>query len=144
MSEPQPGAQYVCGFLFSEDRKTIALIRKRRPREQLGKWNGIGGKCEYLEHPKDAMNREFREETGVDVPRDDWTRFCYYADERGHYIHFFVAFSDKVFMCSTVTDEQILVGQKDAFDWDEAMPNLAWLIMMAMQNPLQYYRVIEE
>ena len=35
---------YACGFLFSQDRTRVVLIRKRRPAWQAGKLNGVGGK----------------------------------------------------------------------------------------------------
>ena len=38
--------EYVCGFLFSPDRKKVLLIRKRRPAWQAGKLNGVGGKVD--------------------------------------------------------------------------------------------------
>ena len=34
---------YACGFLFSDDRRHVVLIRKRRPAWQAGKLNGVGG-----------------------------------------------------------------------------------------------------
>ena len=62
---------YACGFLFSEDRQRVLLIRKARPAWQAGKLNGIGGKLESGETPYDAQRREFREEAGTDIA--DWT-----------------------------------------------------------------------
>lgn len=62
--------EYACGFLFSEDRSRVLLIRKRRPAWQAGKLNGVGGKIEPGETPLQAMRREFREEAGVDIA--DW------------------------------------------------------------------------
>ena len=65
---------YVAGFLFSEGLTTIALIEKQKPTWQKGKHNAIGGKIEPNETADEAMRREFREETGFDVP--NWTMFC--------------------------------------------------------------------
>lgn len=57
--------RYVVGFLFSDDRKQVALIHKRRPGWQAGRLNGVGGKIESGETPAAAMHREFAEEAGV-------------------------------------------------------------------------------
>jgi 8-oxo-dGTP diphosphatase len=35
-----------------------------------GKWNGLGGKCEADESPREAAKREFHEEAGLDLPED--------------------------------------------------------------------------
>jgi hypothetical protein len=36
--------KYVLGFMFDEELRNVALIRKIKPKWQEGKWNGIGGK----------------------------------------------------------------------------------------------------
>jgi 8-oxo-dGTP pyrophosphatase MutT (NUDIX family) len=63
--------EYVLGFAFN-DRGRVALIRKTRPTWQRGRWNGIGGHREGLEQPREAMRREFLEETGVDTDPTHW------------------------------------------------------------------------
>ena len=62
---------YVLGFAFTPDGR-VALIQKKRPAWQAGKLNGIGGKVENTEDSTAAMRREFREETGVDIPVQAW------------------------------------------------------------------------
>lgn len=62
---------YVLGFAFTPDGK-VALINKKRPAWQDGKLNGIGGKVEITEDSVSAMIREFKEETGVEVPAEAW------------------------------------------------------------------------
>lgn len=56
--------RYVAGFMFSRDRAEVALIRKNKPAWQKGLLNGIGGKIEDGESARQAMIREFWEETG--------------------------------------------------------------------------------
>jgi 8-oxo-dGTP pyrophosphatase MutT (NUDIX family) len=67
--------QYVLGFMFSQDLRTVVLIEKQRPAWQKGKWNGVGGLVED-EVLRDAMAREFAEETGVKTDPDMWTMFA--------------------------------------------------------------------
>jgi len=55
---------YVLGFAFDNERR-VALIKKKRPEWQAGRWNGIGGSIELHETAYEAMIREFYEETGL-------------------------------------------------------------------------------
>ena len=95
--------EYVCGFLFSPDRRRVLLIRKRRPAWQAGKLNGVGGKVEPGETVGEALRREFREEAGLDVA--DWRRGVVLTgpDWRGH---FFRAFGD-IDAARAMTDEPL-------------------------------------
>lgn len=64
--------QYVLGFAHWEGK--FVLVRKTRgPEHNIGKWNGVGGKWEKGETAHEAMVREFREETGWDLPI--WNQF---------------------------------------------------------------------
>lgn len=63
---------YVVGFLFNEHFEDVVLIRKERPAWQRGRLNGVGGRVESGETPRQAMRREFREEAGIDVAEDQW------------------------------------------------------------------------
>jgi len=63
---------YVLGFVFNKSRTKVALIKKNRPEWQAGKLNGIGGKIEENEACVDAMSREFLEETGYFIERNEW------------------------------------------------------------------------
>lgn len=59
--------RYVCSFAFSLDRSQVLLIRKNRPAWQAGKLNGVGGKIEAGETPREAARREFAEETSLEA-----------------------------------------------------------------------------
>jgi 8-oxo-dGTP diphosphatase len=65
---------YCLGFAF-DDLGRVCLITKDKPDWQKGKLNGVGGSIEPGEMPIDAMVREFKEETGVEVPIWRWTHF---------------------------------------------------------------------
>lgn len=65
--------EYVLGFLFNNSHRKVCLIRKKRPDWQKDKLNGIGGKLEPWELPSEAMSREFKEETSVSIPIEEWT-----------------------------------------------------------------------
>ena len=141
---------YVAGFLFDDARERVVLVRKNRPDWQAGKLNAVGGHverktlghscydsicdvanfdpctCPY-ETPEDAMRREFREEAG---PELDWQQFAV-LEGRGFVVSFFRAFGD-VSMVQTLTDEEIVVTSVQDIPTLNTIPNLRWLIPMAL------------
>lgn len=134
--------EYVCGFCFNSDLTQVALIQKLRPQFLFGRLNGIGGKINPGEFPKDAMPREFEEETGVLVPY-----WLYMLTLKGpnfavHFYHNVVEHS--VFeQIRTNTDEEVY--KADVCDvLSGALPqveNLPWLVELAVylrSNPTEY------
>lgn len=140
---------YVAGFLFDEALERVVLIKKDKPEWQRGKFNGVGGKIEVKSYPTgnmynvelvpfeetslEAMQREFKEETGLHVK--DWKQFCYLQWLDGS-VTFFAARGD-VDSCHTVEKELISVLdirqilQNDSFP---LIPNLRWLIPLALDK----------
>ncbi len=131
---------YVIGFMFSEDAKQVALIRKEKPAWQKGKLNGIGGKLEPKEAPSDAMVREFLEETGFETSVNDWSYFARLdggnGTEKGtgfFMIHCFVSVGE-LSLLKSMEDEAIeIVALKDisSFAPDEILDNTQWLVSLA-------------
>jgi len=62
--------KYVLGFYFMESR--VLLIERDDHTWQQGLINGIGGHIEKDETPRQAMEREFLEETGIHIPFSSW------------------------------------------------------------------------
>lgn len=125
--------EYVAGFMFSKDFEFVALIRKNRPEWQKGKYNGIGGHVEPGELPKEAMVREFKEEAGV--LEEDWIHYCSLKGPFG-YVHFYKATGD-LRKLQTMTDEPIHVFPVKHFHKAGVIPNLKWLIPMALNGDVQ-------
>lgn len=57
------------GYVLSADQRQVLLVHRtaRDHDEQLGKFNGLGGKVERGEDVVEAMKREIREEAGIEV-----------------------------------------------------------------------------
>lgn len=127
---------YVAGFLFDSNKAEVLLIKKKRPKWQEGRYNGIGGKIEGNETAAQAMQREFKEEAGVEV--QDWVPFCHYDYDGGtvefyFYIDTADEFYDKV---HSVTDEQIKWVKLEDIWHLNSIFNLKWLIPLAIDPSL--------
>lgn len=123
--------EYVCGFLFDKQVQQVVLIWKEKPAWQKGKLNGVGGKIEPGETPFQAMVREFKEETGLQV--DNWKPL---ADVNGEdwRVHFFFAQDDKnqFEYAKTMETEEVGKIEVDRLGEFECIPNLYWLVPMAV------------
>src|SRR5690348_10497160 len=126
---------YVLGFCFSANGNDLALIRKNKPEDQAGKYNGLGGKIELDESPIEAMRREFLEEAGLFI--SDWTQFAIMAGT-GWKVHVFVTFDDAVYKAKTMEAEPVLVTPVSDVRRLPILGNLAWLIPMALSESLQF------
>lgn len=134
----------VVGFLFSNDAQDVLLIEKNRPEWQKGLLNGVGGKCEDGETPFDAMVREFREETGLEVSW--WDKFAV-INHFDTEIHFYYGYSAEFYNAKSVTDEKLMTLKVSALlgNSERLIPSLVWLIPMALSmiNEYHEYYVIE-
>lgn len=120
--------EYVLGFMF--DRGNVALIRKKKPKWQEGLLNGIGGKIEANEGPFLAMVREFEEETGLHQKL--WNHFATMSGPD---------FKVYCFMChgpviklKSMESEQVEIHSITGLPISECIPNLKWLIPMALDT----------
>ena len=112
----------------------MAVVRKERPSWQAGKYNGIGGHIEEGETPRQAMVREFEEETGACVPMAEWLPFCVLGGQ-DYRVHFFYTGSlREVGKLRTITDEQIHILPVSSILFSNSIQNLPWLIEMAKEN----------
>ncbi len=126
---------YVVGFAWTPAGELI-LIRKNRPKFQAGKLNGVGGKIELGETPLEAMRREFREETGVDV--ENWINFATVDTGNGEVsdralLYVFAArlSREQADAAQTVTDEIVERWPPESLDGARVMRNVHWLVPMA-------------
>lgn len=130
----------VEGFAFCEGEAgaitELALIRKNRPDWMAGSFNGIGGRVEEGETPSEAITREFREETGVEVPTNAWGNFLNLTGCFG-VVHFFRTFMKRrTFQeIRTVTDEEVKIFTMRTLPTN-MISNLNWIIPLAFDSNL--------
>jgi 8-oxo-dGTP diphosphatase len=122
---------YVLGFMFDSAKKNVVLIIKNRPNWQKGFLNGIGGHIEVGEDSFTAIAREFYEET--DVQDNSWQPFVKMVGIDWT-VYVFKAFSEKVYSCITKTDEEVAIRPVDQLKDLKVVPNLQWLIPMALDS----------
>lgn len=127
---------YVVGFMFSEDREHVALIRKERPVWQKGLLNGIGGKVEEGESSEAAMEREFKEETGYQADWSQWVAFAtlYDKEPRSFSVECFATVG-QVDELETMEDEEIVLFPVIDIhnNRSEFVFNVSWLIPAALE-----------
>src|SRR5258708_1652176 len=122
--------KYVLGFMFSEDKNCVALIKKTKPEWQKGRLNGIGGKVEKDEYASSAMVREFREETGMITREHEWEYFSLMTNSQ-FIVYCYVAYGD-LSLLKTTTEEEIKIVSLSLLSTLDTLSNLSWLIPMAL------------
>lgn len=128
-----PAKRYVVGFVLSTEQPNVLLIRKERPTWQQGKLNGIGGQIEDGETAMEAVAREFAEECeGLTLTAHAWSLFASVRDARGWWIDFFYAWHSEIEQARGLTDEQVEVIAIADIHRAHCLPNLRWLIPMAL------------
>lgn len=128
---------YVLAFMVNATKNQILLIKKKRPAFQAGKMNGIGGKIEGDETPVEAIIREVEEETGIKTTEYEWANFGEMRLPDGGKVHLFKTFRDDLENALSMTDEEVVVMDIDYNVLKPlVMPNLIWLIDVAMDNTL--------
>lgn len=125
--------RYVCGFVFSPDKKLVALIEKQKPKWQKGKWNGIGGKVEP-EDESDAhtMTREYKEETGLYCSWNCWTEIVTLRGDDWECV-FFYHITPLVVRVKSMEKEHVAIHPTDSLP-KNVIFNLNWLIPLAMDE----------
>ena len=130
--------KFVLGFMFDPDFNRVALIQKNRPSFMKGKLNGIGGRIEENESEKEAMIREFKEETGVDTIGFDWKWFALMKgindDGTKFYCSCFATIGN-LNNLKSITDENINIVSVDSeYLRIHGINNLPWMVYLAIDH----------
>lgn len=134
--------RFVVGLMFDNSLQTVVLIRKTKPKWQVGKLNGVGGKIEDGESEIASMVREFHEETGVVTQPHIWQPFLkMHGKENGDNgrvtgqfeVIFFCAYGF-VSVVKTTTDEVVEKHSvRDVMAGNCAtLENIPWVIGLAV------------
>ena len=127
--------RYVVGFVFDPRGRRVVLIIKKKPKWQEGLFNGVGGKIESGEDPYEAMQREFREETGLDIYASNWRRYGK-MHGNGWECDLFSCFTDAYRFVETKEEEEIRIVDTDEVinSTIPTISNLPWLISLALDD----------
>lgn len=121
--------EFVVGFPL-DDQGRVALIHKTHPAWQAGRLNGIGGHVDPGETPDQAMRREGREETGVDV--DCWEPVVSMTFPKARIVFYRARVAAAVLdAMRTTTEEEVEVMPLAAVADRPIIANLAWLLPLA-------------
>ena len=127
--------QYVLGFIFDETGDNVLLMRKKRPKWQAGKLNGIGGKIEPNESALCAIVRESEEE--LELKDDRKIAWYYLGVTRGKDWIVFVYTAQHCRQITAAEDEPVAWYEVSKLPRD-VIPNLRFLV------PLCQYRLTSQ
>ena len=142
---------YTLGFAFTEDKKWVLLIRKDKDDWQKGLLNGLGGKLHKGETVNIGMQREFKEESGVLIPADEWGYFGKMENDEWC-VYMFRIFTNAInrFIPDKITHECVGVQHKEGniqahkvsrIKYEKPISNLNWIIPLALDISLSEYIV---
>jgi len=123
--------KYTIGIYFNEDLTKVAMILKNRPEWQNGLYNFPGGHIEEDESPADCVMREFKEECGVTIFKDDWWRIGLITNNGNYTVDIFTAIKKGY-------NGEIKTMEDQPVEWidinnlpDNMVTNCKWLIWFA-------------
>ena len=122
---------YTIGVYFDEKLEKIALILKKRPEWQKGKFNFPGGRIEENETPEECVAREFKEECCIYTNKWEWIRIGEIKGEG--YVVYILASQHKYQNgeLKTGEDQQVMWFNIDNLPCNR-IPNVKWIMFYAL------------
>lgn len=120
---------FVLGFAFDPNFLDVMMIYKKRPNFLKFQFNGVGGKIEEGETPEEAMVRECKEETSLNLLWSPMTKLQF-ADA---VVYVFATTTCELYEYTDATDEPIVVLQTYSLP-DNTVFNCKWLIPMIIDS----------
>ncbi|MDY0394516.1 NUDIX domain-containing protein [Virgibacillus halophilus] len=96
------------------------LLLNREKSPNMGKWNGVGGKIEKNESPKESILREVSEETGIVLPTVTYAGNVIWKSN-GEYAGMYVFLADLPSGCHPAT---LVKTREGILDWKE----ITWVL----------------
>lgn len=128
---------YVLGFALNPEKTKVLLIRKKKPAWQENCLNGVGGKIEHYDaSPVAAMEREFKEETGL--ASSGWQHYCTMEGDFFRVWVFLCEHTDLDNAQSTTIEpvEYVEINTLFTTHFKECISNLQWLIPMTLDRDI--------
>ena len=111
----QDTPKFVVGVIGIIRKVDNILLMRRAPTKSTnpGKWESVAGKVEFNEHPNDALRREIKEESGLNVVIDERpVAVC--QTMRGTEPMILV-----YYVCDHVSGDVTLSKEHDAYRWSD-------------------------
>jgi len=130
---PSDRLEYVLGFAFNPELNKVVLIKKKRPLNQKGLLNGVGGKIVNDESFKIAMCREFAEETSYLSNIDDW-EYVAKMTVNGYNIYCFKTIIHDYTKVVTWTDEFVNWYDVDKLEYKDLVHGAKYVIDICLKR----------
>lgn len=111
--------RYTVGFIFDNDLSHVLLIKKTKPAEQAGLFNGIGGKFEdYDIDAAHCVSREVNEEAGLNISAENWAELGAYSDNEYFYVAILTTQVEYsvLLQARSLTEEEVVIIKLDEID----------------------------
>lgn len=125
--------KYALGFVFDESVQKVLLVHKQKPDWQQGKVNGVGGKYESGEVREMCICRETKEETTLDIAKQDWVFVGTIRQSQGNVSIWTARYIGALTDARKDDQEDIEWFDFNALP-ENAIDNLQWLIPLCRQK----------
>lgn len=78
----------VGALIFNQENKLLLALRGPKAKNEVGKWEIPGGSVEYGERIKEGLQREIKEELGIEIEVGEMLQLCDHiiAEEQQHWV----------------------------------------------------------
>jgi 8-oxo-dGTP pyrophosphatase MutT (NUDIX family) len=125
--------RFVLTFLFDPTLTKVVMIKKTRPDFMAGLLNAPGGHVEEGETDAGAAEREFLEETGLEISRFFWKPFLDFTRNDARHLTCYWWVSHQITKVNSVTDEQVVICDMQSLfsRSDDIVKDTLWILAMA-------------
>lgn len=139
--------RYTIGAVFNADFSRVLLILKNKPDWQKGKFNLPGGSMELVDNktgsnydkrktkwetPQECISREFKEETDLDIPFQNWQHIGTIDNPGNYSVEFLTSihYPELNGLPKSMTDEKVEWHDVDDLP-QNVISNIHWLVPFA-------------